>query len=78
MFLAISKHFGDIQEDQFDFHSYCVRKMTLRAYIRMLRMEDALYSHRFFSEVIDCARRQAYLQTLAWLLTANMAIVVGN
>lgn len=36
--MAVSKHFFDIEEDQFDFHSYCIRKMTLRAYIEMLRM----------------------------------------
>ena len=27
------KHFVDIIEDQFDFHTYCMRKMTLRAYV---------------------------------------------
>ncbi|BBG99035.1 tetratricopeptide repeat-containing protein [Prunus dulcis] len=31
-FLAVEKHYADITEDQFDFHSYCLRKMTLRAY----------------------------------------------
>jgi len=25
--------FQDIEEDQYDFHSYCVRKYTLKAYI---------------------------------------------
>ena len=33
-------------EDQFDFHTYCVRKMTLRAYVRMLRLEDHVWGHR--------------------------------
>jgi hypothetical protein len=27
------QHFAEIEEDQFDFHGYCMRKMTLRAYI---------------------------------------------
>ena len=36
-FTACDKHFTDIVEDQFDFHTYCIRKMTLRAYVRMLR-----------------------------------------
>lgn len=36
-FLAVEKHYADITEDQFDFHSYCLRKMTLRAYIEMLK-----------------------------------------
>jgi NMDA receptor-regulated protein 1 len=41
-FMAVSKHYFDIEEDQFDFHSYCIRKMTLRAYIEMLRMVRTL------------------------------------
>ena len=45
------KHFDDFQEDQFDFHAYCVRKMTLRAYVQMLRMEDSIYQNIFYSKV---------------------------
>lgn len=37
--LAVEKHFVDIVEDQFDFHTYCLRKMTLRAYLQLLRLE---------------------------------------
>jgi peptide alpha-N-acetyltransferase len=33
-------------EDQFDFHTYCLRKMTLRAYIELLRCEDTIYKHK--------------------------------
>ena len=47
-FSSIEKHFADIVEDQFDFHTYCIRKMTLRAYVRMLRLEDTLYGHNFY------------------------------
>ncbi|GAQ88611.1 N-terminal acetyltransferase [Klebsormidium nitens] len=47
-YLAIEKHYADMIEDQFDFHTYCLRKMTLRAYIKMLRMEDHLHSFKFF------------------------------
>lgn len=50
-YLAVVKQFADMSEDQFDFHTYCVRKMTLRAYIAMLRMEDALYGHASYSKV---------------------------
>ncbi len=53
--MAVGKHFGDISEDQFDFHSYCIRKMTLRAYIAMLRLEDGLYGHAFYSKVWQAA-----------------------
>ncbi|KAF8055089.1 NAA15 [Scenedesmus sp. PABB004] len=44
-YAAVAKHFADFAEDQFDFHSYCVRKMTLRAYVALLRMEDRLHHH---------------------------------
>ena len=37
-------------EDQFDFHSYCVRKGTLRAYVSMLRCEDNLYGHAAYGK----------------------------
>ncbi|KAJ1638462.1 NMDA receptor-regulated protein 1-domain-containing protein [Pavlovales sp. CCMP2436] len=40
--LAVDKHFVDIVEDQFDFHTYCLRKMTLRSYVQLLRMEVRL------------------------------------
>ncbi|ORY88359.1 NMDA receptor-regulated protein 1-domain-containing protein [Leucosporidium creatinivorum] len=41
----IFKTFHDIEEDQYDFHSYCIRKGTLRAYIQLLRYNDTLRSH---------------------------------
>jgi peptide alpha-N-acetyltransferase len=42
----IDKHFDDIIEDQFDFHTYCMRKMTLRPYVGVLRLEDNLRGHK--------------------------------
>ncbi|PKA46790.1 peptide alpha-N-acetyltransferase [Apostasia shenzhenica] len=47
-FLAVEKHYADMTEDQFDFHSYCLRKMTLRAYVSMLKFQDQLHSHLYF------------------------------
>lgn len=41
----LDKIFTDIWDDQLDFHSYCLRKSTLRAYINMVRFEDILHSH---------------------------------
>ncbi|QDZ25913.1 acetyltransferase [Chloropicon primus] len=49
-FNYILKHFDDMQEDQFDFHSYCLRKMTLRSYLDMLKFEDKIYAHPFYSK----------------------------
>jgi len=45
---AVEKHFEDIHEDQFDFHSYCLRKMTLRSYMAMLRTQDNIRTNKFF------------------------------
>lgn len=50
-FLGVSKHFEDFVEDQFDFHGYCVRKMTLRSYIDLLKIEDDIYGEIAFSKV---------------------------
>jgi peptide alpha-N-acetyltransferase len=50
-FTAVSKHFSDFAEDQFDFHSYCIRKLTLRSYVGLLRMEDRLHHHPFYIRV---------------------------
>jgi len=47
-YVNVTKHFHEMEEDQFDFHSYCLRKMTLRSYVKMMRMEDKIRSHRFF------------------------------
>lgn len=56
-YLSVEKHYADMIEDQFDFHTYCLRKMTLRAYIRMLRFQDNLHSHRFFHQAAAAAIR---------------------
>lgn len=44
----IRQHFNDFIEDQFDFHTYCLRKMTLRAYIKMIRHVDNIFEHKFY------------------------------
>lgn len=45
---AVVKHFDDFHEDQFDFHSYCVRKVTLRAYTDVLTFEDNLWGEDYY------------------------------
>nr|XP_034959246.1 N-alpha-acetyltransferase 16, NatA auxiliary subunit isoform X2 [Zootoca vivipara] len=44
----VERHFFEITDDQFDFHTYCMRKMTLRAYVDLLRLEDILRQHAFY------------------------------
>ncbi|KAF7814310.1 N-terminal acetyltransferase A complex auxiliary subunit NAA15 [Senna tora] len=56
-FLAVEKHYADITEDQFDFHSYCLRKMTLRTYVEMLTFQDRLHSHVYFHKAAAGAIR---------------------
>ncbi|XP_063988506.1 N-alpha-acetyltransferase 15, NatA auxiliary subunit isoform X2 [Diachasmimorpha longicaudata] len=51
----VDRHFSEIIEDQFDFHTYCMRKMTLRSYIGLLRLEDVLRSHPFYFKAAKCA-----------------------
>lgn len=43
-FLAIIKVFKTYFSDQFDFHSYCMRKGTPRDYVDMIEWEDKLHS----------------------------------
>lgn len=45
----IANIFDVWQEDQFDFHSFSLRKGQLRAYIDMVRWEDHLRDHPFYS-----------------------------
>ncbi|KAK9102131.1 hypothetical protein Sjap_019385 [Stephania japonica] len=56
-FLAVEKHYADMTEDQFDFHSYCLRKMTLRAYVEMLKFQDRLHSYPYFHKAAAGAIR---------------------
>ncbi|ELW69173.1 N-alpha-acetyltransferase 15, NatA auxiliary subunit [Tupaia chinensis] len=44
----IYKHFIEITDDQFDFHTYCMRKITLRSYVDLLKLEDVLRQHPFY------------------------------
>merc|ERR1719495_1969438 len=51
----IDRHFTEIIEDQFDFHTYCMRKMTLKAYVGLLRLEDELRAHKFYEKTAAVA-----------------------
>lgn len=54
-FKKIDEHFSDFMEDQFDFHGYCVRKQTMRAYVNVLRMLDNLYSNKVYAIAVEAA-----------------------
>ncbi|KAI8807981.1 NMDA receptor-regulated protein 1-domain-containing protein [Cladochytrium replicatum] len=53
----IDRHFSDIYDDQFDFHSYCPRKGTLRSYVELLRLEDKLRDQPFYTHAAVSATK---------------------
>ncbi|CAH8541258.1 unnamed protein product [Dicrocoelium dendriticum] len=57
----VEQHYRNILDDQLDFHSYCLRKGTLRAYIETLRLEDRLRDHPSYFDVARLAI-EIYLQ----------------
>ncbi|EXJ77388.1 acetyltransferase [Capronia epimyces CBS 606.96] len=63
--------FDTWQEDQFDFHNFSLRKGMIRAYVDMLRWEDRLREHPFFSNMAVSAVK-AYI-----LLFDNPDLVHG-
>ena len=54
-FTSIYNIFDIWQEDQFDFHSFSLRKGQIRAYVDMVRWEDHLRQHPFYSRVAIAA-----------------------
>lgn len=64
----IDRHFAEIIEDQFDFHTYCMRKMTLRAYVGLLRLEDVLRQHPFYFKAAKCAIEVSSLTPFLYIL----------
>lgn len=54
-FKAVYDIFDVWQEDQFDFHSFSLRKGQVRAYVDMIRWEDHLREHPFYSRAAIAA-----------------------
>jgi tetratricopeptide (TPR) repeat protein len=48
-FTSLHNIFDVWQEDQFDFHSFSLRKGQIRAYVDMMRWEDHLREHPFYA-----------------------------
>lgn len=57
---AVYNIFDTWQEDQFDFHSFSLRKGMIRAYVDMVRWEDRLREHPFYTRMAFSAIK-AYL-----------------
>ncbi|KAI2852168.1 hypothetical protein CBS11350_646 [Aspergillus niger] len=54
-FHAVYNIFDTWQEDQFDFHSFSLRKGMIRAYVDMVRWEDRLREHPFYNRMATSA-----------------------
>ncbi|KAJ5729970.1 N-terminal acetyltransferase A complex subunit n.t1.c1 [Penicillium malachiteum] len=59
-FHGVFNIFDTWQEDQFDFHSFSLRKGMIRAYVDMVRWEDRLREHPFYTRMAVSAIK-AYL-----------------
>ncbi|KAG8970736.1 hypothetical protein FRC03_004118 [Tulasnella sp. 419] len=56
-FRGVAKTFNDFEDDQFDFHSYCLRRHTLNAHEGLLKFEDRLRSHpAYIASALNAAR----------------------
>lgn len=51
-YIAVVRVFEQFYIDQFDFHSYCLRRGTPRDYIDMIKWEDKLHSTPIYTRVI--------------------------
>ena len=73
-FYSINDIFEVWQEDQFDFHSFSLRKGQIRAYVDMIRWEDHLREHPFFSRAaINAAKTYVLLYDKPQLAQASLA-----
>ena len=50
---AVIKHFDDFYADQFDFHAYCIRKVTLRSYTDVLKFEEHVWGEDYYFEAAE-------------------------
>ncbi|GAC99320.1 predicted acetyltransferase [Pseudozyma hubeiensis SY62] len=53
--VQLEKTFQEFWDDQLDFHSYCMRKMTLRSYVDLVRFEDGIRSHPVYVRAATAA-----------------------
>ena len=76
-FHAVADIFEVWEDDQADFHAFSLRKGQIRAYVDMLRWEDALRSHPFFAEAAISAVR-IYIRLVEDPRLAEASIAQAN
>ena len=45
----VQKHFIEFQANEFDFHTYCIRKWTLREYTELIEFNDNVYDNKKYA-----------------------------
>ncbi|KAG5654558.1 hypothetical protein H0H81_000083 [Sphagnurus paluster] len=56
-YLAVQKIFNEVEDDQYDFHGYNLRKFTLNIYMKLVKWEDRLRSHPAYVHAALAASR---------------------
>ena len=73
-FTSILNIFEVWQEDQYDFHSFSIRKGQIRAYIDMVRWQDHLRNHPFFTRAaVSAVKAYVLLHDKPHLAHGNLA-----
>ncbi|KAG6001252.1 hypothetical protein E4U21_004539 [Claviceps maximensis] len=75
-FHAVTNIFDVWQEDQFDFHTFSLRKGQIRAYVEMIKWEDHIRDHPFYSRAaLDAIKLYVEMSDKRSLNGSNGAIV---
>ncbi|EGO03587.1 hypothetical protein SERLA73DRAFT_101816 [Serpula lacrymans var. lacrymans S7.3] len=56
-YYAVNKVFDEMEDDQFDFHGYSMRKFTLNVYLDLIKWEDQLRLHPTYIHAVVSASR---------------------
>ncbi|ATY65926.1 acetyltransferase catalytic subunit (NAT1) [Cordyceps militaris] len=71
-FHQIATIFDVWQEDQFDFHAFSLRKGQIRAYVDMVRWEDHVFDHPFYTRAaLDAISIYIHMSDKAVVAAAN-------
>lgn len=66
----IDKQLRDMEANQYDFHTYCIRKWTLKEYVEYIEFNDNIYKDKKYMEA--AAYAMAYLTEYShYLLTGG-------
>ncbi|KAI9891426.1 MAG: hypothetical protein M1814_002745 [Vezdaea aestivalis] len=76
-FTSVYDIFDVWQEDQYDFHTFSLRKGQIRAYVDMIRWEDRLRDHPFYARTAIGAT-QAYILLHDYPALAHGPLLNGN